>query len=40
VTAGSRFASEAVNATHLVPLVRSGAVFKNGKLITRLIPPV
>jgi hypothetical protein len=33
------FASEAVNAPHLVPLVRSGAIFKNGKLITRLIPP-
>jgi hypothetical protein len=29
----------AVNAPHLVALVRSGAVFKNGKLITRLIPP-
>ena len=28
------FASEAVSATRLVPLVRSGAVFKNGKLIT------
>jgi hypothetical protein len=29
----------AVNAPHLVALVRAGAVFKNGKLITRLIPP-
>jgi hypothetical protein len=25
----------AVNATHLVALVRAGAVFKNGKLIER-----
>jgi DNA-binding transcriptional ArsR family regulator len=33
-------ASEAVNAPHLVPLVRPGAVFKNDKLITRLIPSV
>ena len=29
----------AVNAPHLVALVRASAVFKNGKLITRLIPP-
>jgi hypothetical protein len=33
-------AIEAVNATQLVPLIRSGAVFKNGMLITRLTPPV
>ena len=25
----------AVNAPHLVPLVRAGAVFKNGKLVER-----
>jgi hypothetical protein len=36
----TKAASEAVNAPHLVPLVRPGAVFKNGKLITRLIPSV
>jgi hypothetical protein len=25
---------------HLVLLARSGTVFENGKLVTRLIPPV